>query len=75
MTIKSDQPRIPHGLSKGDRITWTQPVIRLRGFDDEMTFSGIIIDILATQFLAEDDDRHTHIVRFDQVKRPKGSNE
>lgn len=56
------QAVIPFALCKGDRIKW-------RTHNDTQN-SGIVEDILSTQFVVMDDNGDGHVVRFDEVMKP-----
>lgn len=62
MTTKTTQPRIPYGLSLGDRVVW------LHGIDEPVENGGIIIDFLSTQVLVEDDDYNVYVVPFKDIR-------
>lgn len=61
MTTRTNQPTVPHGLGRGDRVIW------MHGVDNPEERSGVVVDILSTQFLIEDDDYNNYVVPFRDV--------
>lgn len=56
------QAVIPYALCIGDRLKW-------RCHNDYL-HTGIITDVLSTQFVVTDDNGDGHVVRFDEVQKP-----
>lgn len=66
MTTRHQQERVPFGLGQGDRVIFHT------SDDDETVRHGLVVAILSTQFLLEDEERNMYVTHFRHVKPFKG---